>query len=270
VTQGEPVLPYPRPIGMYRQKQRMTLTAAAVLVPLAAACGSERAGSGTAQVEQPVTGVRWSVDRVTVDGTTHRAPADAHVKIDSGRAEGSYGCNNFSAKAAFDGDRIRLSDTMATEMACENKPMAFEKALARTLSESELKAQVDSDRLTLTTDDGDTVHLSKAKDAPLHRTKWTVTSPDTDGRAHLTFDGKKGTVSGRLGCNHVNAKATVRDGHITLGRPATTRMMCEGSLMDTERTLLRLFNGQLRYGVDHRTLTLTSENGTSVRAVADQ
>ncbi len=214
--------------------------------------------------------MRWSVDSVTADGTTQKAPTGAHVTIDKGRAEGSFGCNNFGADATVDGDRIRLSKTMATEMACENKPMAFEETLARTLSDQEFKAKVDGDRLTLTTDKGDTVRLTKAKDAQLTGTKWTVTTPEADGRAHLTFDEKKGTVSGSLGCNKVNAKATVRDGHITLGPPATTRMMCEDSLMADEKTLLRLFDGELKYGVDHQTLTLTSANGTSVRAVAEQ
>jgi heat shock protein HslJ len=256
---------------MDRHKQRMTLTAAAVLVPLLAACGSEKAGSGSVGAEKPLTGVRWSVDSVTVGGTTHRAPADAHVTIGGdGRAEGSFGCNTFSAKAAFDGDKIRISDTTATEMACDKKPMAFERTLADTLTDAELKTDVNSDRLTLTTDDGDTVRLSKAQDAPLHGTKWTVTGPDSGGRAHLTFDAKKGTVSGRLGCNQMNAKATVRDGSITVGVPTTTRMMCEDSLMDTERALLRALKGPLTYAIDHRTLTLTSDNGTTVRAVADR
>ncbi|MFF6954441.1 META domain-containing protein [Streptomyces iakyrus] len=257
---------------MDRQKQRMTLTAAAMLVPLMAACGSEKAdgGSGSVGAERPVTGVRWSVDSVTADGRTQQAPAGAHVTIDKGRAEGSFGCNKFSAEATVDGDRIRLSKTMATEMACENKPMAFEKTLARAFSDQELKAKVEDDRLTLTTGRGDTVRLTEAKDAPLAGTKWTVTTPKADGRAHLTFDEKKGTVSGRLGCNKVNAKATVSDGYITLGPPATTRMMCEDSLMADEKTLLRLFDGKSKYRVDHQTLTLTSENGTSVRAVAEQ
>ncbi|MFI2721439.1 META domain-containing protein [Streptomyces collinus] len=257
---------------MDRQKQRMTLTAAAILVPLMAACGSEKAdgGSGSVGAERPVTGVRWSVDSVTADGKTQKAPTGAHVTIDKGRAEGSFGCNKFGADATVDGDRIRLSKTMATEMACENQPMAFEKTLARALSDQELKAKVDDDRLTLTTAGGDTVRLTKATDAPLAGTKWTVTTPKADGRAHLTFDEKKGTVSGRLGCNKVNAKATVSDGHITLGPPATTRMMCEDSLMADEKTLLRLFDGKLKYAVDHQTLTLTSENGTSVRAVAER
>ncbi|MFF7894953.1 META domain-containing protein [Streptomyces sp. NPDC007907] len=257
---------------MDRQKQRMTLTAAAMLVPLMAACGSEQAdgGSGSAGAGKPVTGVRWSVDSVTADGRTQKAPAGAHVTFDRGRAEGSLGCNNFSAEATVDGDRVRLGKTRATEMACENKPMEFETTLARALSDRELKATVDDGRLTLTSPRGDTVRLSEAKDAPLAGTKWTVTTPDTDGRAHLTFDEKKGTVSGSLGCNKVQAEATVRDGHITLGPPATTRMMCEDSLMADEKTLLRLFDGKPRYRVDHQTLTLTSENGTSVRAVAER
>ncbi|GGV75843.1 lipoprotein [Streptomyces griseoloalbus] len=259
---------------MYRQKhqQRMTLMAVAVLVPLAAACGSERAGagSGTAGVDEPVTGIRWSVDSVTVDGTTHRAPGSAHVTLDDkGRAEGSYGCNTFSSKAAVDGDRISLSDAASTEMACDDQPMDFERALSRTLADSALKADVKGDRLTLTTDAGDTVRLSEAKDTPLAGTKWTVTTPATDSRAHLTFDEKKGTVSGSLGCNQVNAEATVRDGHITLGAPSTTRMMCEDSLMDSEKALTKLFDATLAYSIDHRTLTLTSENGAEVRAVAE-
>ncbi|CAL9308252.1 MULTISPECIES: META domain-containing protein [Streptomyces] len=255
---------------MDRQKQRMTLTAAAMLVPLLAACGSEKADGGSASVGagQPVTGTRWTVDSVTADGTTHQAPTGAHVTIDRGRAEGSLGCNNFGAEATVDGDRVRLGKTMATEMACENKPMAFEETLSRTLSDQEFEARVDGDRLTLTTEKGDTVRLTKAADAPLAGTKWTITTPRADDRAHLTFDEKKGTVAGSLGCNKVNAEATVRDGHITLGRPATTRMMCEDSLMADEKKLLRLFDGTAKYRVDHQTLTLTSENGTSVRAVA--
>ncbi|MFB6850280.1 META domain-containing protein [Streptomyces sp. NPDC056373] len=257
---------------MDRQKQRMTLTAAAMLVPLLAACGSENAGGGSGSVGagKPITGVRWNVDSVTADGRTQKAPSDAHMTIDKGRAEGSLGCNNFSAEATVDGDRVRLGKTRATEMACEDTPVAFETTLAKALSGQDLKATTDDDRLTLTTGEGDTVRLTKAKDTPLAGTEWTVTTPDADGRAHLTFDEKKGTVSGSLGCNKVNAKATVRDGHITLGPPATTRMMCEDSLMDAEKKLLRLFDGKPKYEVDHQTLTLTSENGVSVRAVAER
>lgn len=273
MSQGEKGNRSPRLLrrsGMDSHKQRITLAAAAMLVPLLAACGSEKAdgASTSAGARQPVTGVRWNVDSVTADGRTQKAPTGAHLTIDKGRAEGSFGCNHFGADATVDGDRLRLSKTMSTEMACENKPMTFEKTLARTLSDQDFRSEVNGDRLVLTTERGDTVHLTRAEDAPLSGTKWTVTTPEADGRAHLTFDAKKGTVSGNLGCNKVNAEATVRDGAVTLGPPATTRMMCEGSLMAGEKVLLRLFDGTVKYRVDHQTLTLTSENGPTVRAVA--
>ncbi|MFG3662058.1 META domain-containing protein [Streptomyces sp. NPDC047706] len=268
---------------MYRKKQSITLTAALALLPFAVACGSEQAGSTTADAREPVTGVHWSVDSVTVDGTQHDAPADAHVTIDdSGKAEGNYGCNHFSAQASFDGDRLRLGDATATEMACGEKPMTFEKNLARTLADGPLKTEVTGERLTLTTDAGDTVRLTQEEPAPLYGTKWTVTSlgkggPDgaaeplpqgAEGKAHLTFDKDAGTVSGRLTCNKVTAEATVRDGRITLGPASTTRMMCEASLMAEEKRLLRLFDGTVSFRLDHRSLTLTSENGETVTAIA--
>ncbi|KOU55709.1 lipoprotein [Streptomyces sp. MMG1533] len=255
-----------------RHKPRLTLTATAAvaLVPLAAACGSEKADGGSVGAAPPVTGIHWSIDSVTVDGTTHTAPADAHVEIADGKAAGNYGCNHFNAKAAVEGESIRLSDATATEMACEKQPMAFERTLARTLADGTLKTELEDGRLTLTTEAGDRVNLTKAKDASLYGTKWQVTSPASRSKAHLTFDKKAGKVSGSLGCNKVNANATVSDGHITLGAPSTTRMMCDASLMNVEKDLLRLFDSTVSYELDHRTLTLTSENDDIVTAVADK
>ncbi|MDI6515104.1 META domain-containing protein [Streptomyces coelicoflavus] len=283
---------------MYRQKRKyesrkkqqrsMTLTVAAVaaLVPLAAACGSEQADdAGSDRVGaggQRVTGVRWSIDSVTVDGTTHRAPDTAHVRIDDGgRAAGSTGCNSFSARADVqdegdgdgDGRRVRLSDAMFTEKACAKTPAGFEKSLGRALTTGPLTTKGEGERLTLTTADGDTVRLSRSEDVSLHGTEWVVDTPGQKGekgRAVLTFDQDAETVSGRLPCNRVNAAATVSDGRITLGAPSTTRMMCEGSLMDAEKRLLGLFDSKVTYRIDQQTLTLTSEDGVTVRAVAAQ
>ncbi|MBT3155319.1 META domain-containing protein [Streptomyces sp. CHD11] len=260
---------------MYRRKhqQRMTLTALAVLVvPLAAACGGEKAGAGSAsaEAEEPVTGIRWTVDSLTVDGTTHRAPDGANLTLDDdGRATGSYGCNLFKGRVTFEGDRIRFGDDRETTLrACSEQVMDLESAVARALGDGALATDVNDGRLTLTTGSGDTVRLSRTEDSPLHGTRWTVTTPAVDSRAHLTFDKEKGTVSGSLGCNQVNADATVRDGHITLGAPGMTRMMCEDSLMDAERALSELFNGTVSYRIEGRNLALTSENGAGVQAVA--
>ena len=149
---------------MYGYKQRtrprtLTMTAVALLATLAVACGSEKDGSVTAR--QPVTGIDWTVDSVTVDGTTHRAPAHAHVRIEDGRAAGNLGCNQFSATADVTDDQIRLTHTRTTRMACDNDRMTFERALARTLTAGPLSTAAEGSGLTLTTAAGDRVQLSR-------------------------------------------------------------------------------------------------------------
>ncbi|MFH8802726.1 META domain-containing protein [Streptomyces sp. NPDC017936] len=161
-TRKHPWTPRPGP----GRTRRLLLTAVVALVPLAAACGSEKAdggrpGSGSVGVEQAVTGVRWNVDSVTVDGTTHRAPDDAHMTIEDGTAAGTWGCNTFHADAAVEGDRVRLTDVRSTRMACAQAPMAFERLLSRTLTEGVLTAGVDDGELTLSTRDGDRVRLTE-------------------------------------------------------------------------------------------------------------
>ncbi|MFD0315954.1 META domain-containing protein [Streptomyces flavalbus] len=254
------------------------------LLPLAAACGTEKAdgGSGSAAPSTPLTGVHWTVDSVTVDGRTHKAPASARLRIDdSGRAQGNFGCNHFSAQATVDGDSVRITDAASTEMACDDVPMGFEQRLSAALTGDTLTARTDDGHLTLTTSTGDTVRLTEEKDADLYGTRWTVTGvgsgevsqslpAGTEGKAHLTFDDRTGKVTGSLGCNRVTARATVGDGTITLGTPSTTRRMCDASLMDTEKRLLGLFDATVDYRLDHRTLTLTSQNGESVTASPGQ
>ncbi|MFF7970348.1 META domain-containing protein [Streptomyces sp. NPDC007905] len=143
----------------------MTLTAAAVLVPLTVACGSAQGGqadSGPAGVRQPVTGVAWRVDSLTVDGTTRHAPAAARIRIGTdGQAAGNLGCNHFGARATVHGDRITFGDLRTTRMACGPERMAFERALARALTTGTLTARVHDGKLTLTDGDGDVVHLTR-------------------------------------------------------------------------------------------------------------
>ncbi|WP_033321418.1 META domain-containing protein [Streptomyces yerevanensis] len=266
--------------------QRLTLSVLAVTGLLAtAACGTEKGDDGSASVgagqQTKITGKHWQVDSMNVGGTTYEAPADAHIEFgEDGKVGGNYGCNHFGATAEMQGDTMKVgSDTLQTKMACGEKPMEFESKMAETLSESTITTKVDGDKLTLTTQDGNTVKLTAQKPAKLQGTKWNVTgstnkggtvtslASEAEGKVHLTFDGK-GTVHGQLGCNKVSAKATVGDGQITLGSPSTTRMMCSPSLMDTEKALLKLFNGKATYELKHRTLTLTSENGSGFEAVA--
>ncbi|MFF3612281.1 META domain-containing protein [Streptomyces sp. NPDC002580] len=259
-------------------KQRTTVSVL-TLLPLAVACGGQTAGSGSAGVgSSPVTGVHWSVDSLTVDGRTARAPSGAYLRIgEDGRAGGNLGCNGFGSTATVEGDRVRFGEMRATDMACAKGPMSFERSLGRTFADgSALTAKTDGHRLTLTADNGDRVALTEEKDAPLRGTKWTVTAlgdenvarPLPKGTEAYFVLGEDGRLEGRLGCNRVSARATVGDGHITLGPARTTRMVCDGSLMRTEKALLKLFDSKVAYALDHRGIALTSANGTVVSAVA--
>lgn len=266
----------------------LTLT----LLPFAAACGSEKdggsqtVGSGSS-ASTDVTGLHWTVDDLTVDGKKSQAPAGTFLKIaKNGEVSGNLGCNGFGADATVDGDKIDFGQFLSTDMACMGDPMTFESSLSKALKDGTLTAQVKGEgegkddgaqQLTLTTKSGDTIHLTEEKTASLYGTKWTITTVgDTNtvaplpsgAEAYLVLDQKKGTVSGKAGCNNVSADATVSDGTITLGSPSTTRRMCDGSLMEAEKTVLSLFDGKTAYRIDHRSLSLTSENGTTVSATA--
>ncbi|MEU5340350.1 META domain-containing protein [Streptomyces sp. NPDC020766] len=271
---------------------RVGLSALAVTGLLAtAACGTESgsndSGSGSVGTRQAteITGKQWNVDSVTAEGKTQDAPAGAHIEFGKdGKVGGNYGCNHFGATAEIKGDTITVADdTFKTEMACTaDGAMGFESRLGGMISGSTLKAEVNDDKLTLTTENGYTVNLTADKPAELLGTKWDVTAmtkgavkggsavalaSEAEGKVHLTFD-KDGTVRGQLGCNKVTAKATVGDGTITLGAAGTTRKMCSASLMDTEKTLLKLFGTTVKYQLKGSSLTLTSENGPGVEAVA--
>lgn len=261
------------------QKQRLTPTVMALAAAgMLTACGTETgSGSGSVGSQPRLSGIHWNVDSLTVDGKKQQAPDGSHVTIDKGKAKGNYGCNGFSADVSVKGDTIDFGSATSTEMACGE--LDFEETLSRTLAGGKLKAAVDGDKLTLTTDKGDRVALTSEPDAPLTGTKWNVNAigdgkvstslpKEVDGKAHLTF-GKDGTVRGNLGCNNVSAKADVRDGKITLGAPRSTRMMCEGPAGETEKKLLKLFDGTVSYQLTHRGLSLTAADGTVVSANAD-
>jgi heat shock protein HslJ len=275
-------------------KLRLTRTAlpvaALTLLPLLAACGTESAGdsgsgnvgSGTNTTKSSVTGVRWAVDSLTVDGRTAQAPDGAYLKIDDkGEVDGNYGCNTFGTTATFKDDGIDFDTARSTEIACADVSMKFEETFARALDTGTFTPEKTNGKLTLRTTEGDTVKLSEEKPAQLYGTKWQVESlldhdvasslPEgADGKAWFTLDEKTGTIQGSAGCNEVSAKATVSDGKITLGPPRTTRRMCSDSLMAVERSVLELFKGTVEYRVDHRSITLTSGNNTGIAAVADK
>lgn len=263
-----------------------TLVGILTLLTLAA-CGTEPGpggGSGSVREGPAVTGVHWSVTSLTVGGKRTAAPAGAHVEFGpSGTAEGSFGCNRFTADARIGADSVTLGPATTTAMGCEQDVQRFETALARAL-DGELKTSVTGRgggrTLTLTTVGGDRIALAAQPPAPLTGTTWKVTSlisGDTatslptgaEGRAVLTF-GEDGSVEGNLGCNSFHGEAAVSGSTITFGALASTRKMCPPERMEVERALLEVLDGRTTYELRHRDLSLTAPSGRGLAATAQE
>lgn len=268
---------------MHTQRKNLStlgVVSAAAALGLLTACGADKTTTGAAPAEPsvPVTGTHWTVNTVTADGKKLDAPGTtAHVSFDGkGRVAGNFGCNGFGGVASVQGDTITVDKVAKTEMSCGDRIDRLETTLAKALK-GKLKAEVSGDKLTLTTADGDFVTLSSEPPAELTGTRWKLTDtiekevattlPQEAKDAHLIF-GKDGKVHGNLGCNQVNATAEVTDGKIKLGPPKLTRMMCPGDVMKSERALVKLFDSTVEYEIEHRTLHLTTADGTGLNATA--
>ncbi|MER7696516.1 MULTISPECIES: META domain-containing protein [unclassified Streptomyces] len=267
--------------------QRTALSASVLALLTLAACGTESGsgarsadGGGAARSDIPVTGVAWSVDSVTVGGKKTEAPEGSRLEIDpKGRVKADFGCNHISADARVEGDRITVGKPVSTQMACEEEIERFEKAATGAMG-GELTAKLTGERLTLTTEDGDTIALSEEKAADLVGTRWTVTtliSGETatsvpadlpEGRApHLTLS-EDGAVQGDSGCNSFRGRAAVEGSTIVFGAVAGTRKMCPEAEMETERAVLAALKGPTTYTIKGSTLTVTADDGRGIGATA--
>lgn len=267
-----------------------------------AACGTESgSGSGavgeeetkkTPAIAAAIADTRWIPQKVTVDGKDHLLPeekgsrhGEAEITFKPGAAEpdisggdsgGSVGCNSFGADSEIVGDTVKISDLAMTTMGCPGPVGEFEKKFIGVF-DNDLKAAIEerdgARTLTLTSPDGDSITLrdGPAVTPPLKGTRWAVeTTADTktDTKAYLTLTGDN-TVTGSLGCNTFHGRATVRSGTIEFGRLATTRMVCSGPVMKTERELTEILSGKVSYQQERDSLTLTTAAGEDLRARAE-
>ncbi|MGW6572689.1 META domain-containing protein [Streptomyces sp. NPDC054945] len=248
-----------------------------VLALALAGCGQGEAGHG-ARLPDPEGS--WAVESLTTGGRTLHAPESAHLDIGPNQVKGNYGCNGFTAVAAFAGtSSVTVTPGASTTMACAD--MEFETAFAK-LFRGKLAIDRGPDRLTLKTADGSTIAMTSAPPvtaAPLTTTEWTVESlvsgesaaslpAEAAGKARFTIAPDL-AVSGNLGCNRFSAKATVEGSTVTFGPLTSTRMACEGPVGEVERSLTALLgSGPLTAKIEGRTLTLTAPDGKGLTAKA--
>ncbi|MFE7132266.1 META domain-containing protein [Streptomyces sp. NPDC057638] len=268
-------------------RTRLSIPVTVLALLALAACGDEKstgAGSGggaAAKVatDLPLTGARWGVDSVTVGGKTTAGTGAAHIELTAkGRAQGSFGCNQFGAAADLAGSTLTVTGGDRTEMACTDPgTQRLEDALAATF-QGRLSARLDGEKLTLTSAKGDTIALSAQQKAPLTTTTWMVSSmmerdllvplpAGTENRAKLTF-GADGTVRGNLGCNTFSGTATISGETITFGALATSRRLCAGTAGQLEAHLIKVLKGKATFAVKHHALSITGPDGQGLSATA--
>ncbi|WP_155060532.1 META domain-containing protein [Streptomyces blattellae] len=293
---------------MKRTAKNMTYSAAAALAGTAvlAACGTESgsstAGEGETKDVSTIADTRWVPQSVTVDGKDYTLPGadsfdleDARITFKPGAADpgvpggesgGTVGCNHFGADIEIEGDTVKVSDLVTTNMGCPGPVGEFEAKFLHVFRGSLKAATGEHDgtkTLTLTSGNGDRISLREGTSGtapPLQGTRWTINtllsresgdpvaeSLPAGAKAHLTLT-KNNTVTGSLGCNTFNAKATVKDGTIEIGPLATTRMVCSEPVMKTERELTEILSGKVSYQQKHKSLTITRSFGEGLLARA--
>ncbi|MFE0735740.1 META domain-containing protein [Streptomyces sp. NPDC058855] len=265
--------------------QKPRTLAAAALVLLLAACGTEGGdggpGAGPAAPDLPVTGTHWTIESVTVDGTRFAAPDGARLDFaETGRAKGDSGCNHFGAAVAVNGDTLTVSSHEVTARGCPADRERFESVLLKAFS-GKLNGRLDGEDLTLTSADGrGGVELTREPSAPLRGTTWKIDGlvsgttaaslPAGSGDKARMVIGADGRITGNLGCNNFSATARADGRTLTVEGPAaTTRMICTSPQMSLETKLYELLDGPLTYRLDHRTLTLTDASGEGFTARAE-
>lgn len=252
--------------------------AAAVLAgtTVLAACGTETVGTRTEDVST-IADTSWVPQKVTVDGKDYVLPekgARRHAHIDfkpgaaepdvgGGKSGGSVGCNSIGADVDIQGDTVKVSDLAMTLIGCGGALGRFEEKFVGVF-DNDLKAELEGPSgartLTLTSPQNDTITLREEKAPALKGTRWSLGE-----NAYLTLT-RHNTVTGSLGCNTFNGRATVKDGTIEFGRLATTRMMCEGPVMKAERELAEILSGKVSYQQKRDSLKITDASGESVTA----
>lgn len=130
------------------------------------------AGNGDGMIlargeERPITGIRWALESVFVDGEDIAPPAEsdgAYLEIESsstpegGDATFYSGCNRLYATVEIAWPELAVTSRGVTEMGCPGPMMEFEESAFDIFTDDPAFALSPAgDRLTLTTDDGNSM-----------------------------------------------------------------------------------------------------------------
>lgn len=249
------------------------LLVAVVAVSALAACGDDKAGSGSAP---DVDGTEWVSSDVVghqlVEGTEIRlAFADETISANAG-------CNTMSGGYAFDGSTMQVDVLAMTEMGCE-PALTDQDAFLQGFLTSAPTVELDGDTLTMTSGEEAVTMIDREvaePDQPLEGTAWQLDGivqsealrsvPSGVQASLLITDG--GTAEVDTGCNSGTTSVEIGDDTLTFAPMAVTLMLCEEDANSVQDAVLGTLDGEVTYQIDSDRLSIRRDDGSGLEYVA--
>lgn len=217
----------------------------------------------------PLDGTAWILSELP--GRTLAPGPAVTLRFADGSAQGSDGCNRFSAPYRAAAGKFEVSGQgVSTMMACA--PELMQQATAFMAALNGAKAwRIEGRQLTLAAADGRKLASFTAQDMVLAGTSWRVTGINNGKQAVVSvLSGTSvtlafaadGRATGSAGCNTFSAVYESEAPRLRFGQVATTRKMCAGTrTMDQELAFLRALQTVTAARIDGNRLELRTADG---------
>jgi heat shock protein HslJ len=256
--------------GMHRVRtpSYLVLVAAAGLL-LLGACGDEdEPPPAVSQSGASLEGTTWLLDTGALGGD-YSPDVTSTLRLLSGQANGSGGCNLFTGTYTLDGRDLSFGPLASTRRACGEAETLVEKAVFDRLAQVQTFS-VDGEQLRLA-DSGGTTVLTYDANEPTIEGSWEVLSVLYDDAIRSVVVGTDltatftaaGEISGLAGCNRFTGGYTVEGADVHIDPLARTAMACaepEG-IMEQEDGYLAALESVVRFEQVADELTLFNAEG---------
>jgi heat shock protein HslJ len=256
-----------------------TSTPLRLVTLLAASCVATVIGSLAGAAAPPTSkldGTQWTLGALA--GRAPLAKPIVTIAFESGRVQGSDGCNRYGIPYRSTGEAFQLTGSgMSTQMACPEPVMAQARAFTDALARVR-RTRRDGDQLVMLDDRGAELLRLEPQSLALTDAPWRVTNYNNGRQAvvglhegtSLTIEfGADGRISGSAGCNRFNGQYTTQGPNVSIGPLAATRRACAAppGIMEQEAAFLKALQGNLRARLEGDRLELrTAEDALAVMA----
>jgi heat shock protein HslJ len=214
-------------------------------------------------------GTAWILK--SLGGRTPAVGATATLQFESGRVQGTDGCNRYSAPVAIQGTNITIGPHAATtNMACLPDIMKQADGFMAALT-SAARYRVSGGDLSLLGGDGALLATFAPQPQSLAGSSWQATGINNGKDAvvsvlsgtnvTVTF-AKDGKAAGSAGCNNYTSRYQEGGGALTFTAVAATRRICvTPGVMEQEQSFLKALESVATMRIEGEGLELRTKDG---------